>query len=119
MYYFVAYATNSVGTSYGTTLRFTAGQTIVKPTVTTTSANTVTETTATIGGEVTNTGRGTVTERGIYYGTSSDPLSTGTKVTIGSGLGSFSTSLTGLIDDTRYYFVAYAINSAGPQGQRI
>jgi uncharacterized protein (TIGR02145 family) len=62
---------------------------------------------------VTSDGGATVTERGVLYSTSSDPINTGTKVTVGSGTGTFSTTLTGLTNGTTYYFVAYAINSAG------
>ncbi len=112
-YYYVAYATNSAGSNYGNILNFTTDQTIVKPSVTTSSASSIAETMAVLGGNVTNGGGGTVTERGIYYGTSSDPKTNGTKVQIGSGTGPFSKSLSGLADGTKYYFVAFASNSAG------
>jgi len=83
------------------------------PTVTTNNITTFTSTTATIGGNVTSDGNASVTERGIYWGISQNPETTGNKIQIGSGTGSFSTSLTGLNSSTVYYIKAYAINSQG------
>jgi uncharacterized protein (TIGR02145 family) len=111
-YYFVAYAINSEGTAYGSTLNFTTGQ-INPPGVSTNVAGSITETSAVVGGEVSDGGGGSVSDRGIYYGTSSDPGSSGTKLSRGSGLGSFTATLTGLTPGTRYYYVAYATNEAG------
>jgi len=112
-YYVVAYAVNSAGSSSGTVEAFTTLSSVVKATVSTTPASSIQKTTAIVGGNVSNDGGGTVTERGIYYGTNSDPLSTGIKIAIGSGMGSFSTQLSGLSQNQKYYVVAYAINSAG------
>ena len=110
IYYLRAYATNSVGTVYGNQINFT---TLSIPTVSTTSVTTFTSTSATVGGNVTADGGVTVTERGVYWGISQNPESTGTKLQIGSGTGSFSTSLTGLYPNTTYYVRAYATNSIG------
>ena len=83
------------------------------PTITTSDAGSITETSGVLGGNVTDDGNATVTERGIYWGTSSNPETTGTKLTIGNGIGSFSTDLTGLTAGTTYFIKAYAINSMG------
>lgn len=112
-YFVKAYAKNSAGTAYGSQVTFTTPQIITAPTVTTNDVNTFTSTTATVGGNVTSSGNGTVTERGVFYGTSTNPELAGTKFQIGSGSGSFSNSLTGLTPNTLYYVKAYAINSAG------
>ncbi len=110
-YYVKAYATNSQGTAYGYQSIFTTKEEISLPTVSTTKVTTYTSSTATVGGEVTNDGGATVTERGIYWGT--NYLVNGTKLQIGSNLGAFSSSLTGLTPNTTYYIKAYAINSQG------
>ena len=112
-YYVRAYATNSVGTAYGSQVSFTTLQAITVPSVSTTAITIFTSTTATAGGNVISDGNATVSERGIYWGASQNPETTGTKLQIGSGTGTYSTSLTGLTANTTYYIKAYAINSQG------
>lgn len=73
----------------------------------------ITENSATIGGKVTNDGGSNVLERGVYWGTSENPEQSGNKLAIGIGLGSFSTTLSGLIANKTYYLKAYATNSKG------
>jgi uncharacterized delta-60 repeat protein len=111
-YYVRAYATNSVGTGYGSQVSFTTLTTL--PTVTTATMSGVTSNSATGGGNVTATGGATVTERGVVFATTTTPtLASGTKVTSGSGTGTFTASLTGLAPGTTYYVRAYATNSVG------
>ena len=63
---FVAFATNSAGTSYTTpVLTFTT--LAVAPTVTSPTLANVTSTTATLGGDVTGNGGATITKRGVLY----------------------------------------------------
>ncbi|MBA7580269.1 hypothetical protein ES708_22160 [subsurface metagenome] len=112
-YYVRAYATNSVGTAYGDEVNFTTEQTIVPPTVTTSSASDITETSATVGGNVTADGGATVTVRGVCWSTSQNPTLSDNYTTDGTGTGSFSSSITGLIQNTTYYTRAYATNSIG------
>lgn len=84
-----------------------------KPTVSTAQVTLYTATTAIAGGEVTNDGGYQVTERGVFWGQSPDPEKTGSKVVIGSGLGQFSKSITGLNPATKYYVKSYAKNTLG------
>jgi uncharacterized protein (TIGR02145 family) len=112
-YYVRAFATNPVGTSYGNELSFTTAVTLLTPTVTTIAISDIASTSATVGGEVTSDGGDAVSDRGIYYSLSADAETTGTKLTIGSGTGVFSTSLTGLTEETTYYIKSYATNSVG------
>lgn len=72
-----------------------------------------TYTSATVGGYATSEGGLIITEWGVYWGTSQNPESTGTKLQIGSGTGSFSTSLSGLNPNTTYFVKAYATNLVG------
>lgn len=110
--YFVrAYATNSAGTAYGNTKSFITSKTI--PTVVTSDVSNITATTATCGGNVTAWGGTDVTARGVCWGTSPDPTIEGSHTTNGSGIGSFTSNLTGLTAGTVYYVRAYATNSVG------
>ncbi len=111
-YYVRAYATNSAGTGYGNEISFQTLPVAV-PTLVTTDASGITQTTVTSGGTISNDGGATVTERGIVYGTSANPTTSNTKVTSGSGTGSFSVNVSALTPNTTYYIRSYATNSAG------
>lgn len=109
-YYVRAYAINSAGTGYGSALQFT---THPVPVVTTTAVTNITQTTAQSGGNVTSDGGSAVTARGVCWSTNPTPTITDSKTTDGSGLGSYTSSITGLSANTSYYVRAYATNSAG------
>ena len=81
--------------------------------LTTTSASNVTTASATLGGNITANGGSTVTQRGVCYGTSTNPTTANTTTNDGSGTGSFISNLAGLTASTTYYVRAYATNSAG------
>jgi len=110
-YHVRAYATNSAGTAYGDDVTFTAGA--VLATVTTTAVSDITSSTAASGGNVTSDGGSLVTDRGICWNTSANPTTADSKTSDGSGTGSFTSSITGLLPNTTYYVRAYAISSAG------
>ena len=110
-YYVRAYATNGVGTSYGTQFVFTTLANL--PTVTTASLTNITSISATGGGTVVSDGGAPVTERGICWGTSQTPTTADNKLALGSGLGTFSGGITGLQAGADYYVRAYATNLAG------
>jgi len=113
-YYVRAYATNSVGTAYGTELTFTTSSvTPVVPTLTTTAISVITSTTAISGGNVTSDGGATVTSRGVCWNTASGATISNSKTTDGTGTGAFTSSVTGLTLGNTYYVRAYATNSAG------
>lgn len=93
------------------------GTTPTAPTVTTDASPTITYNSATCGGNVTSTGGADITDRGVYYSTSPNPVTTGLlkpSSTSGSGTGIFTCNLTDLSANTKYYFCAYARNSVGP-----
>jgi hypothetical protein len=114
LYYYRAYAINSVGTAYGNDTTFTTlAQATFAPSVVTSKATLIGSTNATLGGNVSDSGTATVTERGIVYATTINPTTANTKVQIGTGIGTFSQNITGLSAATLYHVRAYAINSVG------
>lgn len=83
------------------------------PTVITSVVSSVTTTTAACGGNVTSAGTSAVTARGVCYGTSANPTLSNNYTSNGTGIGVFSSFITGLTNSTTYYVRAYATNSTG------
>ncbi len=110
-YYVRAYATNSAGTAYGSQVSFKTSLTI--PALSTTSASSITTSTAISGGSITSDGGATITARGVCWSTGSSPTTSNSKTSNGTGSGSYSSSISGLLSNTTYYVRAYATNSAG------
>jgi len=85
--------------------------------VSTTAISTYDVTSATMGGNITADGGATVTERGVVYSSTDATPTIGetgvTKDANGTGIGTFSKSITGLSGNTTYNVCAYATNSAG------
>ncbi len=109
-YYARAYAINNYDTAYSTEISFIS---ITKPIVTTSSVSSLAKTTAFVGGNVTDDGGSTILERGVCYGITPHPVSTGSHLAIGTGTGSFSATLSGLNPNRTYYLRAYAMNVKG------
>ena len=113
-YYIRAFATNDVGTGYGSEIKVTTFTGTAVPTVTTIPISDITSTTAKSGGIVTGDCGSVVTTRGVVWSTSPNPtISLTTKTSNGSGIGSFTPILINLVPKTTYYVRAYATNSAG------
>ena len=87
--------------------------TVVVATVTTTTATSVKAVTAVIGGNVTVTGGDANVERGIVWATTAAPTIANNKVQNGTGIGTFSATITGLPSATLIHYRAYSTNSAG------
>lgn len=83
------------------------------PTVTTGSAASITQSTVTLGGDITSLGTTNVTARGIIYGTTVSYGATSSASSAGFSTGAFTEDITGLVCNTAYHFVAYAVNSIG------
>jgi uncharacterized protein (TIGR02145 family) len=111
-YHVRAYATNEYGTSYGNETTFST-LTVTLPVVTTTTVTSITASSASSGGNVTDAGNGTISARGVCWGTTTAPLVTGNHTSDATGTGSFTSNITGLAFNTKYYVRAYATNSAG------
>jgi hypothetical protein len=89
------------------------GQVQALATLTTTIISSVTSTTASSGGNISSDGGATVSARGVCWSTSSNPTTSNSKTSDGSGTGSYASSVSGLNPNTNYYLRAYATNSAG------
>ncbi|MBO4655562.1 MAG: fibrobacter succinogenes major paralogous domain-containing protein, partial [Bacteroidales bacterium] len=83
------------------------------PMVTTNTVSSITTTSAICGGNVTSDGGATVSARGVCWSTSQNPTVSDSHTTNGTGIGSFTSSITVLSPDTTYYVRAYATNSVG------
>ncbi len=111
-YYFIAYATNFKGTSYG------ISQSVVTddyklPIVITEMPKNITYFSVDITGSIKDSGGAAITESGFCYGFSPNPTISDNKVISGEVLGSFSTILKNIKDNSKYYIRSYAINSKG------
>ena len=83
------------------------------PVLTTASINTITRSSAESGGEVTSDNGFFVTARGVCWSTSPMPTLANSHSADGDNVGTFTSVLTGLARNTRYYLRAYASNSEG------
>ena len=83
------------------------------PTVSTVTVSNITATSAICGGNVTSAGSSTVTARGVCWSTSHNPTVNSNHTSDGSGTGSFTSNITGLLAGTTYYVRAYATNVVG------
>lgn len=112
VYYARAYAVNAKGIAYGEQVSWrTKGYAL--PTLSTIAASNITFSSATCGGSITSDGNAEITFRGVCYSTKSKPTISNSKVTSGSGTGTFTCNLTNLSDGTTYYARAYATNKKG------
>jgi hypothetical protein len=103
-----------VGTAYGNQISFTtANISMTLPTLTTVSASAISVNSSVSGGTITSDGGSAVTQRGVCWSTNQNPTIADNITNNGSGIGSFSSSLTNLSANTAYYTKAYAINGVG------
>ena len=110
-YYVRAYATSNYGTSYGEEREF---KTVVGMAVVTTNSITgITATSAVSGGNVVGDGGDNITARGVCWSTTQNPTVSNSHTSDGTGLGEFTSSITGLANNVTYYVRAYATNSNG------
>ena len=83
------------------------------PTVSTTAITEITVTSAMSGGNVTADGGAEVTARGVCWASTTQPTITNSKTSDSKGTGGYTSSITGLTENTTYYVRAYATNSEG------
>ena len=112
-YYIRAFATNSVGTKYGSEITLNTAQAVATLAATTTVSS-IGSTTAVSGGNITYNGGATVTASGVVWSTTSTPtIALATKTTNGAASGTYTSNITGLTPGTLYYVRSYATNSVG------
>jgi uncharacterized protein (TIGR02145 family) len=83
------------------------------PSITTNTVSSITQTTTAGGGVVSSDGGVPVNARGVCWNTTGNPTISDSHTIDGSGLGLFTSNLTGLTASTYYYVRAYATNSIG------
>ena len=81
--------------------------------ISTTAVSAILSNSALSGGNIGNDGGNAITQRGVCWSTTPNPTTANSISSNGSGLGSYSSNLTGLSPNTLYYVRAYAINSTG------
>lgn len=115
-YYARAYIKVNGAEMFGSQIEFTTKEpeAIDIPTVLTDTITEIEPTSARIHGTVTSIGGSGIIERGICYSTTAVPAITDNRVPdVSTGLGKFSTRLTGLTNLEHYNARAYAINKKG------
>ncbi len=84
------------------------------PSLTTNTVSAITSTEAVSGGNISSAGSATVTARGVVWSINANPtIDLITKTSDGSGAGTFTSSITGLLANTTYHVRAYATSSTG------
>ena len=83
------------------------------PVLTTIAVSYITQTTARCGGNITFDSASTVTERGVCWSTEQTPTIADSRTNNGIGNGSFTSNVSYLIPNTKYFVRAFATNNAG------
>ena len=109
-YYVRAYATSSIGTSYGTQINF---KTLGLPIVTTAIITGITPDSAISGGHITSNGGAPIIARGVCWSIITTPTIADSISIDGIDTGNFKSTIKRLSPNTKYYARAYATNSVG------
>lgn len=112
-YHVRAYAKNSEGYAYGNEVTFVTADETFLPEVITHEVTDFNHFYAVGVGEVVSNGGLDIIERGICWSTSPNPVTTGNKLTAGTGMGEFECRMLCLFGNTTYYVRAFAANEAG------
>lgn len=112
-YYIRAYATNTEGTAYGSTMSFKTSP--IVPSITTLAVNNITENSAKCDVKILNNGGSPITQYGICYSESPNPslLTSQTFTTESAETDNFTHILNTLKSNTQYYVRSYATNAIG------
>jgi len=105
-YYVRSYAENRAGIGYSKVTSFTTGRYMVR--LSTQNITSITDNSAVSGGEITAETGAIITARGVCWGKSMPPTLNDNKTMDGTGIGNFSSNITGLEPGTTYYLASYA-----------
>jgi uncharacterized protein (TIGR02145 family) len=83
------------------------------PVLSSTIVTNISGTSGTSGGNITSDGGAPINARGVCWSTANNPTVANSKTKDGSGIGVFSSNITGLSEGTTYHVRAYAVNLAG------
>lgn len=111
-YYTKAYIISNLDTVYSEVQTFTTLAYSLSSVVAGAISN-ITLISANIGYIITSAGGGAISSRGTCWSTSGTPSIANSRTIDGSGLGAYSSTLTGLVANTTYYVRSYATNQAG------
>ena len=111
-YYVRAYVKNNVGVFYSNEVIITT-ITPQKAVLTTIAVGTISVNSGLSGGIITSDGNAPITQRGVCYSLTTGPTTANATTTNGVGMGTYSSTISGLAAGTTYYVKAYAINLAG------
>ena len=109
-----SFATNSIGTGYGEVIHCSTLSDLITFSDMTPPTN-VTYKSFDVSGSTLTSAYGIISERGFCWGdwTNHIPTVLDNKVPCGTGIGTFNTTITGLVDNTRYYVRQYGKNGSG------
>jgi uncharacterized protein (TIGR02145 family) len=110
IYYLRAYATNTVGTAYGSSITITTPK---LPVVTTGPITSISYSSAKVNMNVTDSGNRVVLSRGVCYSTTANPTTASSFVVATMVGGIYVSNLTGLTNNTVYHVRAFATTDAG------
>ena len=118
IYYARAYATNKMGTAYGEQVKFTTELGV--PVVISDSVYRITAHSAKCKGHVESDGGYAISKKGTCWSKKPDPTIDDDCTNDGSGKGEFTSTLSGLLENTTYYVRTYATNAtATVYGEQI
>jgi len=109
-YYVRAYATNTIGTTYGQTIEM---QSAKLPTIENAESQNITINTATISAKITNNGGLAIDNKGFCWSVQQSPTVANSSLVVADKGDSFSAILVDLQPNTTYYVRAFAKNDVG------
>jgi len=106
----VSLGSNNINENYGFSARCIKNS---LPIISTNTPSSILSTNVTCGGNITSDGGDTITAYGVCWSTNEIPTIADSIKHIGSGIGTFTSTVSGLNPNTTYYLRAYATNGLG------